>query len=428
MVKKAVILAGGEGSRLRPYTADRPKALVRVAGRELLYRIIRQLQNAGVEEFFIVVNARFSEAVRKFLEENGFKATLIENPHPEKENGYSLYLASQHVKGEFVVVMSDHIYEEEFVRKAVGLKGLIVDRLGLYIDKEEATKVKCREGKIERIGKNIKDYDGYDTGFFVLDDGIFEVAEKLLKTKDKLTMSELVQEAKIPCSELSGLFWTDVDTPEDLRKVKKLLIKLSVKGTGDGLISRLLNRRLSTLVSYYLVDRITPNQATLLTFSIGLLSSLVAYFSPPLGGILYQLSSMLDGIDGEIARAQMRTTRFGGWLDSLLDRYVDFAFLLALALHVKPSLSFLPWIFLALFGTLMVSYSTERFRGAYCEDAYRVIGELRYLLGKRDERIFLIMIFTLLGWLKALFVLLALLTNLRVLLTIYLVWKKRGRE
>jgi len=428
MVKKAVILAGGEGSRLKPYTTDKPKALVKVAGRELLYRILKQLQNAGVEEFYIVVNARFSEVVRNFLRQNGFEATLIENKEPERENGYSLYLASGYVKGEFAVVMSDHIYEEEFVRKAVHRKGLIVDKLGLYIDKEEATKVKCEGGRIKEIGKKLEEYEGYDTGFFVLDDGIFEVAEKLLKTKSKLTMSELVREAGIPCSELSGLFWTDVDTPEDLRKVKKFLIELSVKGTGDGLVSRLLNRKVSTFFSYYLVDRITPNQATIITFLTGLFSSVVAYFSPPLGGVLYQLSSMLDGIDGEIARAQMRTTRFGGWLDSLLDRYVDFFFLTALALHMKPSITFLPWIFLALFGTLMVSYSTERFRGAYCEDAYKVIGELRYLLGKRDERIFLIMIFTLLGWLKVLFVLLALLTNLRVLLTIYLVWKKKGRE
>ncbi len=199
-----------------------------------------------------------------------------------------------------------------------------------------------------------------------------------------------------------------------------------MKGTGDGFISRHLNRKVSLWFSERLVDKLTPNQATWLTFFIGVLSALVALFSPALGGLLYQLSSMLDGIDGEIARASMRTTKFGGYLDSVLDRYTDFLFLSALALWLKPSYNFLPWVLLAIFGSFMVSYSTERYRGAFCEDAYVVIKELRWLLGKRDERVFLIMLFCLFGWIKALFVLLAVITNVRVVLTLWLVWKHKG--
>ncbi|GAB6065916.1 bifunctional L-myo-inositol-1-phosphate cytidylyltransferase/CDP-L-myo-inositol myo-inositolphosphotransferase [Aquifex pyrophilus] len=426
MIKTAVILAGGEGKRLRPYTEELPKALIKVAGRELLYRIMKQLQEEGVEKFVIVINERFKEKIEKFLRENNFKAEVVPNPNPEKENGYSLYLAKDRVKGRFAVVMSDHVYEKEFIKEAIKGEGLIVDRMGLYIDRNEATKVKCEEGKIKEIGKEIKDYDGFDTGFFVLNDEIFKKAEELLKETDKLTMSQLAKYAELPCTEVSGYFWMDIDTPEDIEKARKLIVKTAIKGAGDGFISRNLNRKISTRISPYLVERFTPNQVTIYTFLLGLFSAFVAYFSPALGGILLQISSVLDGLDGEIARARMQTTKFGAWLDSLLDRYVDFAFLTALTFHMKPSWEFMPWVFLALFGTLMVSYSTERYKGAYCEDAYVVIKELRYLLGKRDERIFLIMIFTLFGWLKALLVLLALITNIRVLLTIYLVWKKKG--
>lgn len=426
MVDTAVILAGGEGSRLKPFTDETPKTLLKVAGRELLYRTIKQLQNLGIKKFVIVVNKKFEEKVRDFLRANNFEAEVVPNEHPEKENGYSLYLAKGKVKGEFVVVMSDHIYEEAFLREAVKGKGLIVDRLGLYVDKDEATKVKCEKGKVKEIGKDVKDYTGFDTGFFVLDESIFAVAEEALKELEKLTMSELAKRAQIPCTEVSGYFWMDVDTPEDIEKAKKYLVKTAIKGVGDGFISRNLNRKFSTRISPYLVDKFTPNQLTVLTFLLGMFSALVAYVSPALGGILLQINSMLDGLDGEVARAQMRTTKFGAWLDSVLDRYVDFAFLSALAMHIKPSWDFMPWVFAALFGSVMVSYSTERYKGAYCEDAYAVIKELRYLLGKRDERIFMIMIFTILGWIKALFVVLAIITNLRVLLTIYLVWKKKG--
>ncbi|NPB06577.1 MAG: NTP transferase domain-containing protein [Aquificae bacterium] len=429
MIKKAVILAGGEGTRLRPYTENLPKALIKVAGRELLARLLTQLKSAGVEEVFIVANARHLKRFEAFLKREGFNAVLIPNPEPERENGYSLYLAKEFVKGRFAVVMSDHVYETAFVEEALRRgEGLIVDREGRYVDAQEATKVKCKDGRIEEIGKELKSYDAFDTGFFVLDDGIFTVAERLVKERGKLTMSELAKEARLPCSELSGYFWTDVDTPEDVKRVKKLLISQAVKGTGDGWVSRLLNRKLSTLVSYYLVDYLTPHQATLLTTLIGLLSAPLAYLSPPLGGLLYQLSSALDGVDGEIARAQLRSSRFGAWLDSVLDRLVDFSFLTALALKLNPPVSFLPWVLAALFGSIMVSYSTERFKGAFCQDAYAVIKELKYLPGKRDERVFITMLFTLFNALKELFVFTALLTNLRVLATGYLVWKYKGKE
>jgi len=161
---------------------------------------------------------------------------------------------------------------------------------------------------------------------------------------------------------------------------------------------------------------------------VGVLSALVALVSPPVGGLLYQLSSMMDGIDGEIARAGMRTSRFGGWLDSVLDRFVDFLFLSAVALYMKPSEDLLPWILLALFGSLMVSYTTERFRGAYQEDAYRALPLLRYIPGKRDERILFTALMLLGGWLTSLFIILALVTNLRVLLTVYLVWREKRGE
>lgn len=428
MVETVVILAGGEGSRLRPFTNNIPKALVKVAGRELLYRIIKQLEDLGVKRFVIVINEKFKGSIENFLKEHGFYGEIIYNPHPEKENGYSLYLAKEKVKGRFGVVMSDHIYEKAFLEKALKGKGLIVDKVGLYIDIDEATKVKCRDGKIKDIGKDLKEYEGFDTGFFILEESIFDVAEKILKEKEVLTMSELAKRAGIPCTEVSGYFWMDVDTPEDIEKAKKLLVKTAIKVAGDGFISRNLNRKVSTRISPYLVDKFTPNQVTVFTFLLGMLSVVVAFFSPALGGILLQISSTLDGLDGEIARAQMRTTKFGAWLDSVLDRYIDFAFLSALAFYIKPSWGFMPWVFLALFGTIMVSYSTERYKGAYCEDAYAVIKELRYLLGKRDERIFLIMIFTLFGWIKALFILLAIITNIRVILTIYLVWKRKRNE
>lgn len=422
----AVILCAGLAKRMQGHAQYLPKPLIKVAGREILYRTIKLLERRGISKFVIVVNEHNREPIENFVRKLGISYEIVLNEHPERENGYSLYLAKGHLSGRFVLTMGDHLYSEEFIEEAIKGEGLIVDELALYTDQEEATKVLCKNGRIEDIGKGLKNFNGYDTGFFVLNESVFETAERLVKERDKVTLSEIVKAARIKCTPVSGKFWTDVDTPEDIGKAKRALVRVSVKGTGDGFISRHLNRKVSLWFSERLVDKLTPNQATWLTFLIGVFSALVALFSPALGGLLYQFSSMLDGIDGEIARASMRTTKFGGYLDSVLDRYVDFLFLSALALWLKPSQEFLPWVLFAVFGSLMVSYSAERFRGAFCEDAYGVVKELRWLLGKRDERVFLIMLFCLFGWIKALFVLLALVTNLRVLLTLWFVWKYRG--
>jgi CDP-L-myo-inositol myo-inositolphosphotransferase len=424
-MRTAVILCAGKASRMN---SDVPKQLLKVAGREILSRTLILLRKQGIERFILVVNPQNRESIEDLLRRTGVNYTLVLNEEPERENGFSLYLTKDLVKErEFVLTMGDHLYSEEFVSRAIKGKGLIVDSLALYTDRGEATKVLCRNGRVKDIGKDIKEFNGYDTGFFVLSRSVFKVAERLVSSRERVTMSDIAREGRIRCTFVSGEFWTDVDTPEDLEKARREIVRASAKGTGDGVVSRLINRKVSLWFSERLVERLTPMQATWITFLIGVLSGVLAFFSPALGGILYQVSSMLDGVDGEIARASLRTTKFGGWLDSVLDRVVDFIFLSALALWMGPDRTFLPWVLLALFGTLMVSYTTERFRGAYCEDAYRVIGALRFLLGKRDERILLTAVFCLLGWVKALFVILALVTNLRVILTLYLVWRYRGR-
>ncbi len=425
---QAVILAAGLGSRLGLNRTGYPKGLLRVAGRELLLRHLLLLSRYGVTEFVLVVNPRSRSHFEVFLARHpGYRVTLVENPYPERGNGYSLWCARSAVKGPFVLTMSDHLYEEKFVARAISGRGLILDREGRYVEPTEATKVKLQDGRVREIGKDLTEFDGFDTGFFILTPEVFETAEKVVAGREEVTLSEIVKEAALPVTEVSGLYWTDVDTPEDLRRAERELVSASVKGAGDGWVSRYLNRRLSTALSPYLCGRLSPNQATTLSFFLGLLSALVAWFNTALGGFLYQVHSVLDGVDGEIARATLQQSRFGGLLDSVLDRYVDFIFLSVLLLKVRPEGLGLLVALLALLGTVMVSYVTERFKGAYGREAYGTFPVLHYFPGKRDERIFLTFIFCLFGWLETLFPVLALLTQGKVLFTLAVFWKGRRR-
>ncbi|ADC64335.1 CDP-alcohol phosphatidyltransferase [Ferroglobus placidus DSM 10642] len=403
---KAIVLAAGKATRMK----GKPKPILKVGGVEMIKRTVNLLKSY-VDEFIFVVHMK---EVEDFVKKLDVRKKIIRNEYPEKGNGYSFLLALNHVDGEFILTMADHVYSKEFVEKAVKLKGLVVDRNPKYVDVKEATKVKVENGNLVDCGKNLTEFDGVDTGFFILSKKDVSLTDS---TSEELSLCEVMKSSRIPVSYLDGLFWMDVDTEEELKVANKLIVKESVKKTGDGFVSRHFNRKVSTWVSSKLVNRIEPMTATILSFFVGVLSALIAFFDPLIGGVVYQISSILDGIDGEIARASMKQSEFGGYIDSIFDRVVDFLFILAIATVSREFF----WGMLAAFTTTMVSYSTEKYKAEFKRSPFEEIKILNKIPGKRDERIFATMIFCLFGFLKELLIFLTLLSIFRVAATIYLV-------
>ncbi len=80
---KAMILAAGLGTRLRPLTNDRPKALVTVAGRTMLEICLERLRQFGVDE--VIVNTHhYAEMIREYLASNKNFGMRIELSHEEE--------------------------------------------------------------------------------------------------------------------------------------------------------------------------------------------------------------------------------------------------------------------------------------------------------------------------------------------------------
>lgn len=137
----------------------------------------------------------------------------------------------------------------------------------------------------------------------------------------------------------------------------------------DGIVSRHLNRRLSRPIAALLAPTpVTPNMVTLFTcglaFATGLLVALGANVA---GGVLIQAVSVIDGVDGDLARRTGRASRFGEVLDAVTDRYADAAMIAGMTVfalrfenHGHAEFAGL----LALAGSLGVSYSRARIEGA----------------------------------------------------------------
>lgn len=183
----------------------------------------------------------------------------------------------------------------------------------------------------------------------------------------------------------------------------------------DGYISRYINRRLSDPVAKLLAKtRITANQMSWVAFGIAIMSFVSFVFNQNIvGGLLAQLSSIVDGVDGSLARLKGTVSSFGGFLDSMLDRYADILILLGLTLwsvahETYPGI----WLagFLAISGTICVSYS----RACIDSNHRHLFDKGPLSLASRDIRLFLIMVGAIAGQAYFSLIIIATLTNLIV--------------
>jgi len=156
------------------------------------------------------------------------------------------------------------------------------------------------------------------------------------------------------------------------------------------------------------------------SFAIGGLSGISFFFyQPVLGGILAQLSSIFDGVDGDLAILTNKTSSFGGFLDSVLDRYSDVVILLGMSCSILipfPSLEVLLIVFAALFGSLMISYSRT-----LIESNLKIVFRSGFsgYAANRDVRLFIIMICGILNQVFFALLILALITNIVIIKRIY---------
>jgi phosphatidylglycerophosphate synthase len=125
---------------------------------------------------------------------------------------------------------------------------------------------------------------------------------------------------------------TSIDAGEDAgASTAEEALWQSCRKPVDGYVSRHVNRYLSLALSRRIVDTsITPNQVSALCIALGLLSGVLAahggYAYLLAGAALFKLNSILDGVDGELARVRWAYSKLGELLDSAGDNLANFSF------------------------------------------------------------------------------------------------------
>jgi phosphatidylglycerophosphate synthase len=329
-----------------------------VGGLPLLQRHLITYRRLGLDKVFVQI-ARGDETVREIVERcaiEGMRIEIVEGPEKvsEEESGWRLVHRADTVLDPKLLKQVQRILES-------GEKSSFacVDAFPDNYDPEEKSPYKVGTPTAEEAVIREKETTEtaetesvlHPVGLKVLRNGVFQEPTRLLL--------------------LGRYYWHRVESRSDGRLATRKILLATMKAT-DGMFAR-TNRRLSLLISRALINTpVTANMVTVVTFFISLGSGfLFAIGSYPVmvsGAFISWFASMLDGVDGEIARTKFQESDFGCWMEMVCD-YCYYVFVFG-GVGIGLARQTGNWIWLAMgigsvFGVLMSFWAIARQRRIY---------------------------------------------------------------
>lgn len=221
---QCVILAAGNGKRLRPLTSDKPKPLVKVCGECLINHVVGALPSS-VDELIIVIGYK-GEMIKKhcggkFL---GRKVTYVEQ---EKQSGPAdaLWLCKNLLHGRFFLIFADDIHGSGDLERAASFSRAVLaatsthpERFGVIVRNPDGTLFEITE-KPEHPESNL-----VTTGPLVLDQNIFKFNPET-PIKGEYFLPEIIQRyiKEYPMAVVEQELWIPIGYPEDIDKAEAKL-------------------------------------------------------------------------------------------------------------------------------------------------------------------------------------------------------------
>ena len=231
---RAVILAAGRGTRLGDRTNGTPKPLVQLNGRPIVSYTLEALADAGIDDV-VVVTGYEEAAVRAALaaeERPGMRLSFVHNERFAAGASFSLR-AAREVTGDasFLLLMSDHVVSSAFLARFLSewtgdVSAVAADfqrRDPAYVS--EATHLALDErGRVTAIRKDLKEFTALDAGAFLLLPSAWAAIDAAPEDCDLSTIFTILADGDGLCAiDISGQFWYDVDTEDDLMAAEALL-------------------------------------------------------------------------------------------------------------------------------------------------------------------------------------------------------------
>jgi choline kinase len=228
MITTAILLAAGEGSRLR--SAAPLKPLCKVAGRSLLEHALTGLAEAGLKRAVVVLGCGADQVSAQIAERPWPLAVeTVINADFRSPNGTSVLAAEPFVGAEdALLAMCDHLVEPALYRLVAQVGASAGARLAVdrridsdTVDIEDVTRVATAGERIVAIGKGLVPYDCFDTGVFAIGAALFGALRSLESPSLTEGMRALAAEGTALTVDCDGLGWIDIDDQSALDKAER---------------------------------------------------------------------------------------------------------------------------------------------------------------------------------------------------------------
>lgn len=234
---KALILAAGMGTRLKPLTYVKPKSMVEVNGKPILFKQIDNLLENGIKEIIVIAGYKAEMIINAINKSYDNIKIIINKDYDKTNNMYSAYLAMEYMyNNEFLLMNADVFFDTEVLRELLKrdyINSIVVEE-GTYND--ESMKVVCEDGRIIEISKKISEEKSFGVsidvykfskeGSKIFYDKIKEYIEdkKDLSQWTEVALNEILFRVEFRPCPLKGR-WIEIDTHDDLRIAESIFLE-----------------------------------------------------------------------------------------------------------------------------------------------------------------------------------------------------------
>jgi glucose-1-phosphate thymidylyltransferase len=233
-ITDAVVLAGGEGTRLRPLTEHRPKPMLPAANRPVLEYVFDALVAAGITTLHVVVGYR-GERIQNYFGPT-FRGTPVRYHHQSSQlgSGHALQQAGDGVEGPFLAVNGDQLTETEIVTDVLAAHEAGDARVTLgVVESEKAPNY----GAVELDGATVTSFverpgeDSYrllNAGVYGFEASIFADLDRTHPVDGTLELPDVISTLVAGSPRVAGVrtegYWLDATYPWDLLRVARRLL------------------------------------------------------------------------------------------------------------------------------------------------------------------------------------------------------------
>jgi len=226
---KAIVLAGGEGMRLRPLTEHRPKPMLPAADRPILEYVFDSLIEAGVSQFHVVVGYKRERVQSHFGPTYRGHPITYHFQENQLGSGHALLQARDAIEETTVVVNGDQIVDHELITAVVDAHDDTIATLGVVEDdqSEQYGWVSTDDGHVLDIVEQREHPPGYrlNAGVYVFDPSIVEMIETVDPIRQEHSLIRALQQCMeedqaVRAVEADGV-WTDATYPWNILSIAR---------------------------------------------------------------------------------------------------------------------------------------------------------------------------------------------------------------